>query len=163
MKKLVYKISIAAPRQVVWDTMLQPETYKEWTGASWPGSYYKGEWKQGEKIRFICKDGSGSQAMIKELVNYQYIAAEHVAILLTGGVEDSSSDFAKSWIGITESYRFEHGPGETILTVDISTDPKWEKMFDAGWPGALQKLKEICEREENETSIKQKNMEYDKA
>lgn len=146
MKNLEYKIHINAPKQKVWETMVQPETYKEWTNASWPGSYYEGKWEQGEKIKFISKDGSGTLALIEALNPYDYISAKHIAILLKGGKEDYDSDAAKGWVNTLESYTFNENNGATDLTVDIVTNPQWQKMFDDGFPNALKKLKEICER-----------------
>ena len=47
MKNLTFSAAIDAPKKKVWDVMLNPETYKTWTGVAWPGSYYVGEWKEG--------------------------------------------------------------------------------------------------------------------
>jgi uncharacterized protein YndB with AHSA1/START domain len=145
MKNIEYKIHINAPKQKVWETMLQPDTYKEWVAASWPGSFYEGEWKKDEKIRFVSKDGSGTLALIEAFKPYDYISAKHIAMLLQGGKEDYSSDVAKGWIGTMESYTFNERNGETDLTVEMIINPEWQKMFDDGWPNALKKLKEICE------------------
>ena len=46
MKKIEFKINIAAPKQKVWDTMLAHGTYEEWCSAGWPGSTYTGNWNQ---------------------------------------------------------------------------------------------------------------------
>jgi hypothetical protein len=62
-------------------------------------------------------------------------------------VEDRTSEVAKGWIGITEAYRFAEQLGKTTLTVSIETNPAWSKMFDEGWPGALEELKMIAERQ----------------
>ena len=43
MKHLEFKTQIEADKKKVWDTMLRPETYKEWVNVSWPGSYYEGK------------------------------------------------------------------------------------------------------------------------
>jgi hypothetical protein len=52
----------------------------------------------------------------------------------------------KAGFGTMESYTFNERDGETDLTVEIKTNPEWQKMFDDGWPNALKKLKEICEQ-----------------
>ena len=52
MKKLEFKIDIAADPKKVWDIMLSPETYKQWVSKSWPGSYFEGVWKKGESLRY---------------------------------------------------------------------------------------------------------------
>jgi hypothetical protein len=62
-------------------------------------------------------------------------------------VEDRTSEVAKGWIGITEEYRFTEHLGKTTVTVSIETNAEWRKMFDDGWPAALEELKKISERQ----------------
>ena len=145
MKNLEYKIHINAPKQKGWETMMQPETYNKWVAASWPGSSYEGKWNEGEKIKFVSTNGSGTLALIEVFKPYDYISAKHIAVLLEGGKEDYDSDVAKGWIGTMESYTFNEHNGETDLKVEMIINPDWQKMFDDGWPNALKKLKEICE------------------
>ena len=145
MKKLVFTKEINASRQKVWDTMLSPETYKKWTEASWPGSTYIGDWKQGEDIKFVSSSGEGTLAHLDQVKPGQYIHANHVAVLQSGGIEDRDSEVAKGWVGITEAYTFKEKNGKTELKVEINTNPQWESMFNDGWPAALDKLKEISE------------------
>jgi uncharacterized protein YndB with AHSA1/START domain len=147
MEHLEYKIVISAPAKKVWDTMLQEETYKQWVAKSWPGSVYEGKWAKGEKIRFIGPDGSGTLAELIEFKPYEIVFARHIAVLGPGGMEDRTSDVAKGWIGITEAYRFAEHLGKTTLTVSIETNPAWSDMFNEGWPGALEELKKIAERQ----------------
>ena len=145
MKKLEYSIAIDAPARKVWDCMLQLENYKIWVAASWPGSSYEGEWKEGSEIRFVGSDGSGTLAHMEEVKEYNTIRAVHTAVLLKGGVKDTSSPLAANWVNTKESYFFTESDGRTTLNVEIETKPEYEKMFDDGWPAALAKLKEICE------------------
>ena len=147
MEHIEYKIVIAAPAKKVWETMLQQETYRQWVAKSWPNSFYEGRWAKGEKIRFIGPDGSGTLAEIVELKPYEKLLARHIAILGRGGVEDRTSEVAKGWIGITEGYQFSEHLGKTTLTVTIETYPEWRKMFDDGWPAALDELKKITEHQ----------------
>ncbi len=147
MNKLQFPITINAPVQKVWDTMRNHGTYEEWTAASWPGSSYDGEWKVGEKIKFAGEDGSGTLAEVTDLRPYEYVSMKHIGILQPGGVVDTESELAGGWIGTLESYTFSEKDDATELTVEIQTSPDWEEMFKEGWPTALQKLKEICERE----------------
>jgi uncharacterized protein YndB with AHSA1/START domain len=146
MEKLEYKIVIAAPAKKVWETMLEKETYEQWVSKSWPGSTYQGKWEKGEKIRFAGSDGSGTLAELIEVRPYENVLARHIAVLQQGGVEDRTSDIAKDWVGITEEYRFAEHNGKTTVTVLIQTTPEWKKMFDDGWPMALEELRQIAER-----------------
>ena len=146
MKKLEFKIDIDASAKKVWETMINPQTFKEWISASYPGSYYKGQWKKGENIKFLSADNAGTLATILELTPYEYILAKHIAVINPDGTEDRNSDKAKGWIGTTEAYTFAERNGRTELKVEVNTYPEWEKMFTDGWPKRLKKLKEISER-----------------
>jgi len=146
MKKLEFKIDIDANRKKVWDTMLNPKTYEEWVNVSWPGSHYEGNWKKGEKIKFIGDSQGGTLAEFTDLKPHEFIEANHIAVINRDGSLDKDSEVAKGWVGTTESYAFKEKNGKTGLTVTINTNPAWEKMFTDGWPAALKKLKEICER-----------------
>ena len=146
MKKVEFKIDISAGRQKVWDIMFNPKTYKEWVNVSWPGSYYEGTWKQGENVRFISPGQGGTMATLVEHRPYEFILAKHIAVLNSDSTEDRDSEIAKGWIGTTEAYTFTENNRETNLKVEVNTNPEWEKMFTDGWPKALAKLKEICER-----------------
>jgi uncharacterized protein YndB with AHSA1/START domain len=146
MKKLESKIDIAATPKKVWDTMTGPETYREWVNAAWPGSYYEGNWKQGENIRFLSPGQGGTLATIVECKPHELIRAKHVAVINPDGTEDRDSETAKGWIGTTETYRFVDHNGKTELRAEMSTNPEWEKMFADSWPKAFDKLKEISER-----------------
>lgn len=147
MKHLEYNIDIAADPKTVWNTMLQPETYKEWVKDSWPGSYYDGKWAKGENIRFLSSQGGGTLANIVEFAPYENMLAKHIAVINADGTEDRSSETAKGWVGTLERYVFTKKDGKTSLSVQIDTTPEWESMFNEGWPGALKKLKEISERQ----------------
>ena len=146
MKNLTFIININAPKQKVWDTMLNAETYQQWTGSAWPGSNYTGQWAPGANISFIgSQDGAGTLAKILAFEPYDRVTAEHIAVLLPGGVEDRDSEMAKNWVGSTEQYDFSEQDGLTTLTVSMSVYPEWEPMFTHDWPIALEGLKGLCE------------------
>jgi uncharacterized protein YndB with AHSA1/START domain len=146
MKKIEFKIDIDASAQKVWNTMLDPVTYKEWVSVSWPGSTYEGKWEQGESLRFLSTSGEGTKIVLVEYRPYEYVFAKHVAVINADGSEDTTSDIAKGWIGTTESYTFTEKNGKTELKVELNTSPEWASMFEEGWPNALQELKRISER-----------------
>jgi uncharacterized protein YndB with AHSA1/START domain len=146
MKTLEFKIDINASRQKVWDTMLQKETYEQWTAVSWPGSSYEGEWKQGTAIRFGSPGQGGTYAELEEVTPYERMHAVHTAVINPDDSLDRDSEVAKGWVGTTESYFFTEKNGKTELAVQIKTNPDWAQMFDEGWPPALEKLKELCEQ-----------------
>jgi Activator of Hsp90 ATPase homolog 1-like protein len=146
MKTLTFKTDIAASAKKVWDTMLDPVSYKEWTKVTWPNSFYEGNWKQGENIKFISPGQGGTLATIIENNPYTFILAKHIAVINKDGTEDRNSDVAKGWVGTTEAYTFTEKNGGTNLQVEMTINPEWEKMFANDWPKALAKLKEVCEK-----------------
>lgn len=147
MKKIEFKTEIAAKPEKVWKTMLEQKTYREWVNAGWPGSTYEGTWKEGETIRFVGESGQGGTAAKLEKVREpESIFARHIAVITPDGGLDTSSEEAKGWVGTTEEYALTEKNGKTELKVIIHTAPQWESMFNEGWPAALNKLKEICER-----------------
>ena len=146
MKTLRYEIKISAPREVVWERMLAPDTYKEWAKGFSSESQYRGEWKEGSYINFIDPNMGGTRALLEKVIPHEKIHARHVALLDKEGNEDSESDFAKKWIGSTESYSLAEQEGIATLTVITETDEAFEKMFTDSWPKALALLKELCER-----------------
>jgi hypothetical protein len=146
MKRLEFKAEIAANKKKVWNTMLNPESYKKWVDVAWPGSYFEGVWAKGEQIRFLCPGQGGTLAELKEQKPYETILAEQVAVINSDGSEDRESKVAQGWIGTTERYTFNEINGKTKLTVEINTPPSWAEMFEDGWPKALARLKEMCEQ-----------------
>jgi uncharacterized protein YndB with AHSA1/START domain len=150
MKTLHFSTWINAPREKVWDTMLSDATYREWTEAFHPGSFYRGNLEEaGSEVRFIGPEEDGSESgmmsRVKEVRRPEYIAFEHYGQILKG-VEDATSDEVKKWHGSIESYTFTEKDGGTEVAVSVDTVEEYKDMFQGMWPKALQKLKEICER-----------------
>lgn len=145
MKKLEFKVTIDASREDVWNSMLDKDTYLEWTSASWPGSKYEGKWGLNEEMRFVGESGEGTAAKVVKFKPYELLEMKHFAVVLKGGVLDTNSDITKTWVGTIERYEFRDTNGKTELTVTIECFPNWEEMFKGGWPGALKKLKDIIE------------------
>jgi len=145
-KELHFSIVINAGKQKVWETMLQHDTYKLWTAVAWPGSRYEGEWKQGTEIKFMGEQDDGTLALIELCQPHDYLLARHIAIINANGSLDTLSEMAKEWTGAKEAYQFSEQNGVTTLKVTIETIEKWAGMFEEGWPKAVEKLKELCEK-----------------
>jgi len=98
MKTLRFEILIHAPREKVWRTMLEQDTYRIWTAEFMAGSYYEGSWEQGERIRFLSPEGGGMTAVIDENRPFEHISVRHLGEIREG-VDDTESDAVKSWAG----------------------------------------------------------------
>jgi hypothetical protein len=145
MKPMHFSITIRAPKETVWNTMLQQQTYRNWTAEFMPGSYYEGSWEHGEKIRFLGPGGSGITSVIAENKPYQFISIKHLGII-KNGTDDMESPEAKAWSSAYENYSFAQRHGNTELKVELSGLPaEFEQDMAALWPKALAKLKSLCE------------------
>jgi hypothetical protein len=145
---LHYSIDIRAPKDKVWRTMFADSTYREWTSAFMPGSYFEGSWAQGSKILFLGPDEKGgSGGMVSRIAQsrlHEYMGIEHLG-MVSNGVEDTQSDAVKDWAGARENYSFSESGGVTTLRVEMQAAPSFEAMFNDSWPKALQVLKALSE------------------
>lgn len=150
MKKLEFKIKIHAPKEKVWNTMLEDGTYREWTSPFSPWSYYKGDWSKGSKILFLGPDPKtgeegGMVSMVSENKPYEFISLKHVGFV-QNGKEDTESEIAKQWAAAAfENYTFHEEGGITELTVELNVMDELAEEFERMWPNALKKLKELAE------------------
>ena len=143
--RLTYSTSISAPKEVVWRTMLDDETYRKWTSAFQEGSYAVTDWKPGSKALFLAPDGTGMVSRVAEHRPNEFLSLEHVGIV-KNGVEDTASDEVKQWAGARENYTLRDQAGRVTLTVDMDTADDYKKYFDDTWPKALAALKELSEQ-----------------
>ena len=140
MKTLRFETDISAPREKVWRTMLDQDTYRIWTAEFMPGSYYEGSWDQGSRIRFLGPDSRGMTAVIDENRPFEHISIRHLGEI-RNGADDTASD-AKSWPGEAfERYTLREENGVTHLEVTIDVTPEYETMMSEMWPRALRRLK----------------------
>lgn len=147
MEKLNFSININAPKEKVWNTMLDDKTYREWTEVFSPGSHYVGNWDKGSKILFLSPGEKGNMGMvsrIKENRKNEFLSIEHIGIV-KNGVEDTTSDEVKEWAGALENYTLKEKNGVTNVFVEMDSQEEYKKMFENMWPKALEKLKEISE------------------
>ncbi len=146
MKTLNFSITINAPVEKVYKTMLELDTYKEWTTPFEPTSYYEGDWTEGSVIKFLSARGGGMYSEIAENKQNEFVSIRHLGMIDANGVIDTQSDAVKAWAPSYEKYTFVGKENETEVKVDLGVPEEWEAMFDESWPKALLKLKEICER-----------------
>ncbi len=145
MTNLHFSAQINAPREKVWDVMLNEATYREWTSVFMPGSYYQGDWSEGSKMLFLGpgKEGEkegGMAAIVKENRPEEFISLTYGAEIHNGiEVPMKGEGF--------ENYSLEDKDGGTMVSVDLLNLPdEYAGMFDEAWPKALELLKQIAER-----------------
>jgi uncharacterized protein YndB with AHSA1/START domain len=138
MKTLHYFITIHAPRQVVWDIMLQPDTYQRWTAGFCEGSRYEGSWEKGASILFLGPNGEGMKSVIAENRPLEHLSIRHLSCF-TKEKDDPFSEPA------FENYTFREVDDGTELLVDMDCFEQYEAMFEEMWPRSLELLKALCE------------------
>jgi uncharacterized protein YndB with AHSA1/START domain len=143
-----FEITIEASAEKVFLTMLDKDTYAEWTVLFSPGSHFEGTWEKGSKILFLAPDKDGEMgglvSRIKEKIPNEFISIEHLGVV-KNGEEIISGPEVGSWAGWLENYAFEENNGQTTVKVTLDTDEEYRDYFTDAWPKALEKLKEICE------------------
>lgn len=153
MVDLHFSIIIKATRKKVWDIMLGEDTFRKWTEAFMPGSHFIGDWSRDSKILFLAPGKNGESGMvsrIQENRRHEFVSIEHLGVV-QDGIEDMSSDAAKIWAGGFENYGLREVDSGTEVLVDMGGPDvygEYRDMFEATWPAALQRLKELAEKKE---------------
>ena len=145
MKTLTFGVTIRAPRSLVWDTMLGPESYKAWTAAFSEGSHYVGSWDKGSKIQFLSPSGDGMISEIAENKLHEFVSIRHLG-MIENGVEDTSSEKVRAWAPAYENYKFSDVSGGCHVVVSLDTAAEWEQYMLDTYPKALALLKGQCEQ-----------------
>lgn len=146
-KTMKFSTVIQAPRERVWELMLAPDSYREWTTPFMEGSYYEGSWEPGRRIRFLTPGGDGMVAEVAENRRGEFVSLKHLGTISKEGVEDTESAAVRAWAPAYENYRFvDKGNGKTEVQIEMDTLPDYEQFLQEAWPKALAKLKEVCER-----------------
>lgn len=145
MNKLHFSIFINAPKEKVWNTMLEDATYREWTKPFNETSYYEGDWSEGSKMYFlgIDKDSGNKGGMISRIaknIPFEYVSIQHLGVL-ENGVE-------KPWEGEGfENYAFTEKDSGTQVDVELTNIPdEYMEMMHAMWPKSLDVLKSLAEK-----------------
>lgn len=146
MMELTYTVTINAPKSVVWDTMIEKDTYTQWTKAFSEGSDYTGTWGKGEELDFLDPGIGGTRATVEVFEPHEKTVLKHKAILDAQSQPTTPDENGEKWLGSTEEYILSDDDGGTLLTVNVATDEAFRKMFDESWPKALALLKTICEQ-----------------
>jgi len=148
-----FKILINAPRAIVWNVLWGDETYPKWTAAFCEGSIVETTWEEGSQVKFLGPNGSGIISRIKKKDPQHLMFFEHIGVV-EDGVAHTESTEAQTWQGATENY--------TLSQVDTAASSEYEKTklhietditeeylerFEKSWPKALQKVKELSERQ----------------
>lgn len=151
MRKLHFEVLIAAKPEAVWDAIVDDKKYREWTSVFQEGSHFEGGWNEGDKIQFLTLNEKGEKegmfSEIAESKKYSFISIRHLGNI-SGGKEDTTSEVAKKWVPAYENYTLTPEGDNTKFEVNmVNVDDAFYDMFKDVWPKALEKLKQVVERE----------------
>lgn len=125
-------------------------TYQYWVATFNPSSDYEGSWDKGSKILFVGVDENGKRGgMVSEVTKNhpaQLVSVRHYGFV-DGDTEVTKGELVEKWAGGKEIYKYEEHNGTTTLTVSLDTVDEYLDYFKNTYPKALDKLKEICERQ----------------
>lgn len=139
------EVWINAPKERVWDALLEDESYRYWTSVFHPGSFAEGDWQQGSKVYFKTPEGHGLVSRVAVHQPASIISFEHLGVLHQG-VEVKDHPEACKWIGFYETYRVFDDAGGTRLQIEQDLAPKELEWFSSVWQQALAKVKELAEK-----------------
>jgi uncharacterized protein YndB with AHSA1/START domain len=148
METLHFETTVAAPVEIVWDTMLSRETYAQWTASFSSGSDYEGSWDEGTEVTFFGIEDDGTRGgLIGRVVENR--PHERVTVRFTGqvvnGVVDTASEAALALSAYTETYQFVANGAETTVKVSTDVEQEEKQELEDGWTVALVRLKELAE------------------
>ncbi|MFZ5843211.1 MAG: SRPBCC family protein [Pseudomonadota bacterium] len=144
MKTLHFQQLIRAPRQKVWQRMLDDAGYRDWTSAFCEGSCFEGRWQQGARMKFLSPDGFGMDAVIAELRPQEYISIKLLGEIRAGEVEAGSTGI-EQWTPAYETYSLRDHPDGCELTVTMDCTDAMAPTMLASWPKALARLQALAE------------------
>ncbi len=143
MNEMQFSVEISAPKDKVWDTLWQDATFRQWAGIIDPGTYMKGELKEGSEVQFIsAENGYGVTSLVEKLTPGEFLLLRHQADTQGHGQQER----AKEWTGGAESYRLTEHDGMTTLTVTFDVPAEMEDYFNTNYPKALDRVKQLAEQ-----------------
>lgn len=146
--KIEKSVTITASRDKIWDTVIGPETYKDWTSAFCEGSSFVGDWSEGSTMRFIGPDPEGGEGgMICRIISHEpgsHLRAEHYGVIAKG-VEVYEGPIYEEWIPSVEEYWLESSGTDWTFRIATDVPHSYVEFFSGAWDKALARVKEIAE------------------
>lgn len=142
MKEQVYKIIINKPKEVVWFTLWDDQSFRDWASFIDEGTYIKGEMKEGNEIQFISSvNGYGVTSLVTKLIPNEYVLFKHASDTQNIGTETRDNQ----WTGGSESYSLIEIEGQTVLTIKSEIPEELIEIFNERLPKALDRIKTLAE------------------
>lgn len=142
MKEVRFSIDIYATKEIVWNTLWQDHTFRQWAGIIDPGTYMEGSLKEGAEVQFISSvNGYGVTSLVEKLVKGEFLLLRHHADTQESGKQARE----EQWTGGREIYSLTEKDDNTILTVVFDVPTELEAEFNRSYPRALERVKALAE------------------
>ncbi len=143
MKTLAFSVEIKAKPEKIWN-VLWSDTYTKWTEPFTKGCYYEtSSFSEGNEIRFLAPGGDGMLSKIVSLKPIEFVAFEHVGILMNGEITFFKEKNDNQHY--LETYQLVQHKNAVILTAKVDTLDPWEVTLNTTFPKALEIIKELAE------------------
>jgi len=141
MEKLHFDIQINAEPEKVWSVLWDDFSFRQWTSAFTEGSFYQGNLKENEIIKFLDPQNNGMFSKIVTLIPNQEIKFLHLGEIYNG------VEAPQNWDEATERYILTEDENTTHLQVEIQTSKEFKSFFEEKFPDALSNVKHLSENQ----------------
>ncbi|REC48423.1 MULTISPECIES: SRPBCC domain-containing protein [Chryseobacterium] len=141
MEKLHFDIQINAEAEKVWSVLWDDFSFRQWTSAFTEGSFYQGNLKENEIIKFLDPQNNGMFSKIVALIPNQEIKFLHLGEIYNG------VEAPQNWGEATERYILTEDENTTHLKVEIQTLEQFKSFFEEKFPDALSNVKHLSENQ----------------
>ena len=144
LKTISKTINIYAPKEKVWEVLINDEYNTQWYEAFSEGTHADTDWEVGSKA--IFSDSSNNGIVGKIIVNdpFEALAIQYEG-MLKDGKEDYESQLANDVKGSLEVYKLTVEDGVTQLDIACDMGEDYYFQMSEDWDKALRKIKQIAE------------------
>lgn len=143
MKELEYQIIINKPKEIVWFTLWDDQSFRDWSNNIDEGTYMLGSIIEGNEIQFISSvNGYGVTSLVSKLIPNEYVLFKHASDTQNTGTETRD----KQWTGGSESYTLTENNGSTVLIIKSEIPDELVELFNVSMPKALERIKYLSEK-----------------
>ena len=143
MKELEYQIIINKPKEIVWFTIWDDQSFRDWSNNIDKGTYMLGGIIEGNEIQFISSvNGYGVTSLVSKLIPNEYVLFKHASDTQNTGTETRD----KQWTGGSESYTLTENNGSTVLIIKSEIPDELVELFNVSMPKALERIKYLSEK-----------------
>lgn len=144
MKTIRKSIEIDAPKEKIWDVLIQDTYTRDWYAIFSPGSHAITDWQLGSKVIFTDDSGGGIIGRIIILDPCELLSIEYYGVL-TDNKEDFESEEAQIFKGAHETYRLSSKELTILLNIEVDMSDEMFEMMSKSWDEALLKIKNLAE------------------